>query len=514
MLQYFINVSICWLVCLMLYDLWLRNEPYHQYNRMYLLLSLLAGLYIPTLQFAKMNVIKTNTYVQPTMQVYETNKNIAIEQVHQWTSVSSNTPFELSTILWLVYLIGIVVGVLMIVFEMIRIFRMYKSGIKSVESGCVIIETNQGHAPFSLFKLLFVHSKELYSPAQWHFLLNHEKEHARQRHIIDNVFLIILRIACWFNPLPTLYFKRLRLIHEFQADHVAATHTQTYGAFLLEQHLLQGAPSIAHSFNDSPIKKRIKMLLKSNKTSKNQLKYLSILPLFLILLAFCAETTNSQSASKQGDVIHFNGNEIGLGIFKVIPYEYEMTLQQQRKMFLNVVIPDSLPIKDMRSGLTSMQALQLDTLPMTLNGKKIYGNESQYKLSADQSYDREPQFSSATKNIEQYLFSQMQQSLAQLPTGQYFFSLRNAVLDEKGKLVYYEQEGIGIYASSSDESMPVIDDKVKKSILLKLQSVLTQSANIQPAYKGNQAVPVRLELGKYIIQVKDHKAQLVERGGC
>jgi hypothetical protein len=108
----------------------------------------------------------------------------------------------------------------------------------------------------------------------------------------------------------------------------------------------------------------------------------------------------------------------------------------------------------------------------------------------------------------------MQQSLAQLPTGQYFFSLRNAVLDEKGKLVYYEQEGIGIYASSSDESMPVIDDKVKKSILLKLQSVLTQSANIQPAYKGNQAVPVRLELGKYIIQVKDHKAQLVERGGC
>ncbi|HMT37047.1 MAG TPA: hypothetical protein PKC41_14385, partial [Chitinophagaceae bacterium] len=139
MLQYFINVSICWLVCLMLYDLWLRNEPYHQYNRMYLLLSLMAGLYIPTLQFAKMNVIKTNTYVQPTMKVYETNKNIAIEQVHQWTSVSSNTPFELSTILWLVYLIGIVVGVLMIVFEMIRIFKMYKRGTKSVESGCIII---------------------------------------------------------------------------------------------------------------------------------------------------------------------------------------------------------------------------------------------------------------------------------------------------------------------------------------------------------------------------------------
>jgi hypothetical protein len=43
MLQYLLNATAIWLISLVLFDLFLRRESYHGYNRFYLLFTTLVG---------------------------------------------------------------------------------------------------------------------------------------------------------------------------------------------------------------------------------------------------------------------------------------------------------------------------------------------------------------------------------------------------------------------------------------------------------------------------------------
>lgn len=126
----------------------------------------------------------------------------------------------------------------------------------------------EGHSPFSFLISSSSVNGQNTNQEQWTFVMTHEKEHSRQFHSIDNIVLLFLRIACWFHPLMHIYYKRLRLVHEFQADVAANSNAKDYGTFLLEQNLLQGAPLLAHAINYSPLKTRIIMLTK-NKNYPN-----------------------------------------------------------------------------------------------------------------------------------------------------------------------------------------------------------------------------------------------------
>src|ERR1035437_1666769 len=119
---------------------------------------------------------------------------------------------------------------------------------------------------------------EQYTNEEWSMILTHEKRHTIFLHIIDLLLMQAARIIFWFHPLVYIYNKRLLLLHEYQADNAAARQPKVYGSFLVEQAMLQTAPSISHSFNRSPIKNRIVMLTRRSSAIA-KVKILVFIPL-------------------------------------------------------------------------------------------------------------------------------------------------------------------------------------------------------------------------------------------
>ena len=249
MLQYLLNATAIWLISLVLFDVFLRRESYHGYNRFYLLLTFLLGALLPLWQWQGDGPIYTAALQRPVERVIAAKETI----VASATPASASVNWDLY--LGFVYLAGAVVSLLLLLAEVVKITRLYRAGNRYREGSCIIIETNKDYAPFSIFNYVFVSSRERYDTEEWNTIIAHEQMHGLLFHFVDLLLMQVARIVFWFHPLVYVYQKRLMMQHEYQADKAGSGRPQFYGKFLIEQALLQTAPSITHSFNRSPIKK-------------------------------------------------------------------------------------------------------------------------------------------------------------------------------------------------------------------------------------------------------------------
>lgn len=514
MLQYIIYSSLIWLVSLVMYEWLFKKESFHQFNRMYLLFSLSAGLIIPLINFSNLVSDSQQTILKPVTQVYKMKESLVVNPTHALRISTSSSVFNVEQFLWIIYIIGILIGSVLLMKEIIYLIKLFHNGHKTNEQDCIIVQTGKSHAAFSIFNILFINHKDDYTKAQWEFLIAHEKEHHQQLHIIDNLLLIILRILAWFNPLTHIYFNKLRIVHEFQADEAAASDKAEYGLFLIEQGLLQGAPILAHSFNYSPIKNRIAMLVKS-KSKRNQLfKYMSIVPLFLIFIVCCTQSSYSGDISKKESSVIFKGNKVEFEEYKIVPYAYMETYLQQKKMFMNVALEDSVLVKNLTTGLAEMQKVETERLPSKLNGNQILGNENSVVQHNNFESDYTiPIFIGGEKDITSMLYSSTKNELNSLDDGEYYFRVNNMVVDVKGSIAYYEDLGIESYTPPGEEA-PSNSTELLKSIENNMALVLNKSGLFKPAVKADKPVNVRYYLSNYILKVKNHKAQLLAGGGC
>lgn len=512
MLNYLINTSIIWLCCLALYELWFKKESFHQLNRLFLVFSFLSGLIIPSLQVPDSS--SDNPILpKPITQVYHI-KHAMQESALQAPSMSGpSMVINTEVLLWSIYLLGVLIGLLLLLREIGVMIQFYKVGNKQRENGCIVIETGQAQSPFSFFHLVFIRSRQEYTTEQWAILLNHEKEHYHQWHGIDNLLFIMVRWLFWFHPLPYLYYQRLRVVHEFQADQAASADTLTYGSFLLEQNFLQRAPILTHSFNYSPIKIRIAMLTKTRSSPIKRLKYVSLLPVFFLLVLCCSETSFSKSVNKDGKKVNFKHNRIELGEFKVVPFEHLKMMQQQQQMFLFTSIPDSFPLTNRATNeLIRMEATGVDIMPISINGKPIYGKESQYLLPvADMNYT-DPVYIGAEKSVEQVLFNRVKKEIEKLDDGSYVFRLRRLVVDDQGQIAYYDHPGMDLWWSENEHA--TMDAGIKKRIDQVVMQTLESAIKFKPALKAGKPINVRLKVDGYEISVKNHHAKLLVRAGC
>ena len=276
MLQYLLSVTAIWLISLVLFDIFLKKENYHNYNRFFLLFTFLLGLILPLWDW-----INGGSRYMATLNQW-------IASVHgltQWLSV--------------IYVAGASVALSLLLIDIVKLVLLYRTGNRSEQDGWTIVETGQEHPPFSYLDILFVAELALYSPEEWTMITTHEKQHSILLHLIDSLIMQLSRIILWFHPLVYIYNTRLLLVHEYQADRSSSPQPQEYGRFLVDQAMMQPAPSLSHSFNRSPIKNRIVMLSKNGtpRTGAANLKQLMlVLPLTIFMLFFF--TKNSYSESK------------------------------------------------------------------------------------------------------------------------------------------------------------------------------------------------------------------------
>ncbi len=158
--------------------------------------------------------------------------------------------------------------------------------------------TESGIGPGTIGRRIFIPGNGI-APA----VLDHELAHINAGHRFDLAILLISRIFFWPSPAHWLLGRELKIVHEFEADAIAAGRTQTdvYLETLMQTGF--GIPQIplsANAFFHHPLKRRIMMLRKNTPARHSRAALLAAVLLATSLTGsvLVAQTRNSASTLK------------------------------------------------------------------------------------------------------------------------------------------------------------------------------------------------------------------------
>jgi hypothetical protein len=473
MLQYLLNATAIWVLSLVAYDLFLRRETYHGYNRTYLLSTLILGLLLPLLDGGEQAMTYGTTIAEPIYLAAQRTDNAAN------TTINNNAGSSFDWIL-AVYVLGVSISLMLLLKEVWVIRKLYAQGRKSKDGVWTIVETDEDTSPFSAFRYIFLSSKSNYDETQLRMILQHEEQHGHLLHFIDLLVLQLVRVALWFHPLVYIYGKRLQMVHEYQADSRVDKQPDVYGHFLIEQALLQPAPSLTHSFNRSPIKNRIAMLTRTSSALAKSKKFIAV-PMVLCCLLFFTQKSFSETARKEGNKIYYKGN-----VFE---------------MWSPHAGPDTIMMEDPVTGDWVMKIMMIDSVPVKMNGKEIYTVQEMSKSEQDAAKLTE-------LDVQAHFATQIREYLAPLNDG--IYNLRGTiVLNEDGDVVFYQ--GFKLYKMSGNVTPPVVTDTDKQMMenaSKKIEQLVSSTrASFKPVHRGGKPVIYRI-IDTYVnsFTVKDHNA--------
>ena len=172
------------------------------------------------------------------------------------------------------------------IFNLIRLKTLNSNRPFILYHGHKIVLIDDLVLPYSFLSTIYVNSVEYKAGRFPEELFSHEISHITQRHSYDIIFIELLRILFWFNPLLILFKNAIMLNHEYLADEAVTkmkNNSKPYIDILLKVAFRNKNSYLASSFNYSFTKKRLLMMTK-NKFSKTViLKKIAVIPLFLIL---------------------------------------------------------------------------------------------------------------------------------------------------------------------------------------------------------------------------------------
>ncbi|MEC3965131.1 M56 family metallopeptidase [Flagellimonas halotolerans] len=281
--MYFLQSALISGGFLAVYHIFLKRDTLFTENRMFLLSGLILAFVLPFIKIKKTVVVSKPILIQ------------ADELGAQATSsLAESSLFTAENILLILY--SAVSAILLVKFmiRLISLKKLAENAHKRKESPFLHLETEKRISPFSFFNYIF-YNPTLFEPNELHSVLEHEKVHARQYHTLDILFLEVLKIVFWFNPVLWLYKSAVRQNLEYLADHFAIAHAKdknSYQYLMLKQAVDTQEYVLANSFYNSLIKKRIVMLNQNQSKKINVLKTLLVAPLLgLLLVSFSIEET-------------------------------------------------------------------------------------------------------------------------------------------------------------------------------------------------------------------------------
>jgi TonB-dependent SusC/RagA subfamily outer membrane receptor len=273
-------------ICFGYYTVFLKNTLLHQYNRFYLLATLLISLVGPFVQldFFQVNEDQVSRIGQTMIYLNEIQRTPEVQQT-DWNFIALSFSAGISTLL-LAYL----------AFGIIKIYQIKRSHQVKSSDGIEIIETDLENAPFSFLNLLFWKKSIDLSSEHGQKIFQHELAHIRQKHSYDRLFCQLTASIAWFNPFHWLIQKELQNIHEFIADREAIQHgdVQTFAKMMLQSHYGNEFLNPSHSFYYSSLKRRIMLLTTSKNPKYVYFRKVSVLPILAAAMALFSIQVNAQ----------------------------------------------------------------------------------------------------------------------------------------------------------------------------------------------------------------------------
>jgi hypothetical protein len=277
MITFIIKSSLSLIVMFGLYWFLLRKEKLFAFNRVFLIFSVLFSLTLPFISIPisiqnsepQGSLEKTLSSVIPAYSLEQYAFSSTVNQSFNKSEplqVPLNGKINYSQILVLLYITGVLLLLVRFIRNIFFISHQMKISEKITYSGQRLVLTNNQINPFCFFNTIFVSKQDYLNNEIAEELLSHEIEHIRQSHSADVIFIELVKIIYWFNPILVLYSKAIRVNHEYLADNAViqgSSDIKNYAEKLLNYISSRRNIPLTSGFNPSLTRKRLLMITKS-----------------------------------------------------------------------------------------------------------------------------------------------------------------------------------------------------------------------------------------------------------
>jgi len=267
-------------IMLLWYLIALRSRRMNNANRIYLLLTALAGAVVPLLHFEWH--IATPATTAPVIRMMEIS---GIATVDETIAEHLHTSLALQDVIMLLYAFITISLIILPLLRIRRVLRIQSQHSVTPMNGYSIVHTRMKEAPFSFMNKVFWNDGISMDSEDGQRILQHELVHVHQRHTADKLFMQLLTAICWLNPLMWYIKQELNQIHEFLADEGSVTDPDTFARMLLTAHTKGKHTPVTSHFFSSPIKRRLTMITQNKNTRYGMLRKALMLPVLLIPVA-------------------------------------------------------------------------------------------------------------------------------------------------------------------------------------------------------------------------------------
>ncbi len=305
MTNYLIELGVIHSALILGYWLLLRNEQQYGKLRMYLIASTVLALIIPLLKFPNPFYVPaelTYTSVPETLPL----NDLAIAPVVE------RSVWSAELIAWLYVGISLIF-LFKLFWSIFHIVRIKRSSSYENFQGEPIRITESIEGSFSFFNWIFIGREMMNRNQDYGVILKHEKAHVTLGHTYDLLFFELFNVLFWWLPTSWFTRKEIKKIHEYQADAHALREcgVEQYSSILISSTLKTNGWSLASSFHDGLILKRLKAMKEQHKNlSSWKLGSLSTLSLILLVVFACTEDpSTAQDVNGLNGQVENNGDD-------------------------------------------------------------------------------------------------------------------------------------------------------------------------------------------------------------
>jgi hypothetical protein len=300
--------SACLAILMLFYKIVLEPLNHNHFKRFYLLAALLLSAIIPFITFIK--------YVEPTLDfgIYDpesmTTPPYFPAELPTITEEQPNT--FLPTLLWTVYAIGVIVFSTRFILNLFKISSKIKRHQKVKTNDFINVLIEKLAIPHTFFNYIFLNKSAFENNDIPQEVLLHEQAHAKQKHSLDILFLEILQVIFWFNPLLYFIKKDIKLNHEFLADQQvlkSGFNLKKYQNLLLRFSSNQKELALVNAINYSSIKKRLTIMNTQTSQRTKWIRSLLLLPVLALLLFSFSQTKEVEKSVKPKINVSSNANK-------------------------------------------------------------------------------------------------------------------------------------------------------------------------------------------------------------
>jgi len=348
MIEIILEITLCLFVFFALYKALLEKTAMHRFKRFYLLFCLVFSAIIPFLHFETENklvsqfasvevmtetVIEVFTPAEPVILESATSSPFIREIPVNEVKESGN---HLPTILISLY--GLVTLILLVRYAngVFQIIKKAKKGQRLKHSRAIIILLQEDIVPHNFMNYIFMNQNDYSNEGFRKKLLAHELGHASQKHSVDILFIELLKVFFWFNPLYYFYGKAIRQNHEYLADQMVI---KSFGDVTAYQKLLLGFVkrtnqmelSLVSPSNYSLTKQRFEMMKRKLSKKSVLLKTAVLLPIIgLVSFSFLTKSKTTEVINERSegivDKIEQVINDPKPDISPIDPERYDFTI--------------------------------------------------------------------------------------------------------------------------------------------------------------------------------------------